>query len=56
MMMSGFLSIRKEIEGMNVRFLGSIPFDPKVEAALGDSEKLLKTEFARSLSAALDLI
>ncbi|MCD6341722.1 MAG: P-loop NTPase [Thaumarchaeota archaeon] len=56
MMMSGFLSIRKEIEEMNIRFLGSIPFDPKVEAALGDSEKLLKTEFARSLSAALDLI
>jgi len=49
-------SLKEEIMEMNVRFLGSIPFDPEVESALGDPGKILETRFSQSLSRIVDLI
>lgn len=49
-------SMKEEISKMNVRFLGSIPFDPEVEDALGNPGKILETRFSRSLSKIVDLI
>jgi len=49
-------SIKDEIEDMAIRYLGSIPFDPGIEDALGKPEKLLKTSFGRSLSSIADLL
>ncbi len=45
--------IRGEVEAMGLKYLGSIPFDPKLEEALGDAEALLQTDFAASLNAAV---
>jgi len=36
-----------------VRYLGWIPYDPAVESALGNPEKLLATEAAAKLERAL---
>ena len=47
-------SIRGEVEKIGARFLGSIPFDPGVEEALGSPKKLLETRFAEKLSEILD--
>jgi ATP-binding protein involved in chromosome partitioning len=47
-------SIGGEVEKMGARFLGSIPFDPGVEEALGSPKKLLETRFAEKLSEILD--
>jgi ATP-binding protein involved in chromosome partitioning len=40
---------KKHIEQRGLRYLGSIPYDPSLEAAIGDPEKLLKTPFAHAL-------
>lgn len=45
--------IRGEVEAMGLKYLGSIPFDPELEEALGDAEALLQTDFAKSLNAAV---
>ena len=45
--------IRGEVEAMGLKYLGSIPFDPKLEEALGDAEALLQTDFAASLNSAV---
>ncbi|MEM3041801.1 MAG: P-loop NTPase [Nitrososphaerota archaeon] len=42
-------SIQKLVEELGVKFWGEIPFDIKVEEALGDINKLLRTEFSRKL-------
>ncbi len=42
--------IRGEVEAMGLNYLGSIPFDPGLEKALGDAEALLQTDFAASLN------
>jgi ATP-binding protein involved in chromosome partitioning len=47
-------SIGGEVERIGARFLGSIPFDPGVEGALGSPKKLLETKFAKKLSEILD--
>ena len=41
--------VREEIETMGIPFLGEIYYDPDFEDSLGDTEKLLKTEFAQSI-------
>ncbi len=56
MRMSGSPSIEKEVKVLGERFLGSIPFDPEIEAVLGNPEKILETKFAKSLEAILDLV
>jgi len=49
MVMKESRSIRLLVEGMDVKFWGEIPFDIKIEEALGDINKLLGTEFSRKL-------
>lgn len=44
-------STGKLAEDFNVKYLGSIPFDPKLEGSIGNPKKLLKTRFASRLKA-----
>jgi hypothetical protein len=46
--------VQQQIEGMNIRFQGAIPFDTQLEAAIGDVEKLLHTEFGQELQSIVD--
>ena len=39
-------SIKEQIQDMNTTFLGEIPFDYKLEEAIGNVNLLLKTLFA----------
>jgi len=40
----------KQIEGFNIPFLGGIDFDSEFENAIGDPQKLLKTDFAKNVA------
>jgi ATP-binding protein involved in chromosome partitioning len=42
-------SIREGTEKLGLQFLGEIPFDPTVEASIGDKEKLLATAIGRKI-------
>ncbi len=42
-------SIREQINGFAIPYLGSIDFDEDLESSIGDKERLLKTTFARKL-------
>ena len=44
---SGF--VQKKVEDRGLTFWGKIPFDPKVEGAIGDAGKLLGTDFGKRL-------
>lgn len=50
MLIDSSASLKGEVERLGARFLGSIPFDPDVEKALGSPRKLLETRFASRLS------
>ncbi|MEM4020929.1 MAG: P-loop NTPase [Nitrososphaerota archaeon] len=54
MLINDSASVRSEVEKMGARYLGSIPFDPEVEKALGNPKKLSETRFAARLSEILD--
>jgi len=41
--------IRRETEKLNLKFLTGIPYDSRVEQAMGDAQKLLKTTFAKKV-------
>jgi ATP-binding protein involved in chromosome partitioning len=41
--------IREQVEKCDVRFLGGIDFDYKLEDSMGDVKKLLETKFAQSV-------
>ncbi|MBN2336055.1 ATP-binding protein [Candidatus Bathyarchaeota archaeon] len=41
--------IRRQVEEMELKYLGSVPYDEGVEAALGDPGKLCKTVFYREV-------
>lgn len=41
--------IRRQVLDLGTRFLGEIPYDPKVEEAMGDAERLLATDFAKGV-------
>ena len=43
-------SVRERVKKFNIPFLGEIGFDPKLEEAVGDAAKLLRTDFAKSIS------
>ncbi len=43
------LSIESQVEQKHIRFLGAIPFDVKIEEAIGNTEMLLDTAFAKKL-------
>lgn len=49
MKMKGSRSVQPYVEEMDVKFWGEIPFDIKIEEALGDVDKLLDTEFSRKM-------
>lgn len=42
-------TVRDETKTFNIPFLGEIGFDPKLEDAIGDSKKLLETDFAKNV-------
>lgn len=50
MKMGKSFTIKNRINEMGVSFLGELPFDLKVEEALGDVDALAKTAFARKLA------
>ncbi|MEM2940585.1 MAG: P-loop NTPase [Thermoproteota archaeon] len=41
--------IQQETRKLNIRFLGEILYEPKIEENLGDTDKLLKTGFAKEV-------
>lgn len=49
MVMEPSALVEREVEGMKILYLGSIPFDPGLEGALGDVGALMTTDFARAL-------
>jgi len=48
--------IENKVEDMNVNHLGEIWYDPEVENAIGDPEKILKTRFSDDLRKIFDNI
>lgn len=46
-------AIQRSTEKSGVQFLGGIPYDPTIEAAIGKTEKLLNTTFARKIKQVL---
>lgn len=42
--------VKQQVASMGFIFLGEIPFDPKVEDALGNVDMLMKTDFAKKLA------
>jgi len=42
-------SIRKEAQKLGLIYLGEIPYDPEIEEAIGNRNKLLDTEFAKKV-------
>jgi ATP-binding protein involved in chromosome partitioning len=46
MKMNGARRVQQETEKLGVKFLAGIPYDPKVEEAIGDKTKLLDTTLA----------
>jgi ATP-binding protein involved in chromosome partitioning len=49
MKMTSNKSVRQQALKLGIDFLGEIPYDPKVEEATGDADKLLKTTFAKKV-------
>jgi ATP-binding protein involved in chromosome partitioning len=49
MKMNSAKSIQQQTEKLGIAFLGEIPYDPKVEEAIGDEAKLLDTTLAEKV-------
>jgi ATP-binding protein involved in chromosome partitioning len=49
MKMDSAESIQRQTEKLGTAFLGEIPYDPKVEGAIGDETKLLNTALGRKI-------
>jgi CO dehydrogenase nickel-insertion accessory protein CooC1 len=49
MKMNRAKNIEQETEKLGVKFLAGIPYDPKVEEAIGDVTKLLDTTLAQRI-------
>jgi ATP-binding protein involved in chromosome partitioning len=49
MKMSNAKSIRQQTEKLGLKFLAEIPYDPKVEEAIGDETKLFDTALAQKI-------
>jgi len=56
MVMDDYTPFEDEIEKLDVKFLGSVPFDPEIENVLGNPGKILRTKFADKLSKILESI
>jgi hypothetical protein len=46
--------VSEETGKLGLKFLGEIPFDSKVEASIGDVEKLLKTDVGKKIQQVVD--
>jgi len=46
--------IRKEVEERDIKFLGEVPFDEKIEESLGNVKKLLNIKFGKALKRMID--
>jgi Mrp family chromosome partitioning ATPase len=55
-MKTGSSSIRQESRKLDVKFLGEIPYDPRVEENLGNVDGLLKTVFAKEAEKLLEYL
>lgn len=53
-MKTGPSNIPQESQKLNIRFLGEIPYDSKVEETLGNVDALLKTAFAKGVTKILE--
>jgi len=49
MKMNDSKTVQQQTMKLSVEFLGEIPYDSKVEEAIGDSDKLLNTTFAKKV-------
>jgi ATP-binding protein involved in chromosome partitioning len=49
MKMTESKAIQQKVKSLDAKFLGEIPFDNKVEEAIGETRKLLKTFFAEKV-------
>jgi ATP-binding protein involved in chromosome partitioning len=49
MKMTAHKSVRSETEKLGLKFLAEIPYDPKVEEAIGDEKKLLDTALGQRI-------
>jgi len=42
-------SVQQQTQKLGLDFLGTIPYDPEVEEAIGDADKLIETAFAKEV-------
>lgn len=49
MKMNESVNLQRQTEKLGLKFLAGIPYDPKVETAIGDAGELLKTEIAQKV-------
>lgn len=49
-------NIEKTVAEMDIKFIGSIPFDENIEDAIGDTHKLLQSKFVNELKKNLEKI
>ena len=49
MKMTSAKSVQQQTEALGIRYLAEIPYDHKLEAAIGNPEKLLATELAKKV-------
>jgi len=56
MTMADSTFIEEDVEKLQVRYLGRIPFDEHLEEAIGDTHRLKKTEAMKHLSAIIQRI
>jgi ribosomal protein S17 len=50
MKMDKTTGVQVETEKLGLKYLGAIPYDPQVEATIGNPVKLLETTVARTIS------
>ena len=49
MKMTEAKNVQRQTEALGVKFLAEIPYDPRIEGAIGDAEKLLDTVLAQKI-------
>jgi ATP-binding protein involved in chromosome partitioning len=49
MKMTSNKNVQQQTQKLGLDFLGTIPYDPKVEEAIGDADKLIETAFAKEV-------
>jgi Mrp family chromosome partitioning ATPase len=49
MKMTSNKNVQQQTQKLGLDFLGTIPYDPEVEEAIGDADKLIETAFAKEV-------